>query len=216
MTFMTSTVAQTIPNNAWTRVDFDSVPVASPASGAWSFYNTGATTIAAGSDTAVLPQATIFVASTAGFQSTGYICIRIGGKTVVVGYTGTTATSFTGCTGGVGTMATGQVVVEGNTRILPPRPGLYNEIFSVEFVANATGQRGCRLVDDSSGFVGSQTLVDAAAVGVTGLNVSMQMRANAIADLKRVEVFQSSGGGLDINTATHTPALMLDYTHPSA
>ncbi len=77
--------------------------------------STGATTIAAGSDTAVLPQATINVASTTGFASSGTFTV----VTVVPGgapgldtitYTGVTGTTFTGCTGGTGTLATGAAV----------------------------------------------------------------------------------------------------------
>ncbi|HUQ85063.1 MAG TPA: hypothetical protein VM077_01960 [Candidatus Limnocylindrales bacterium] len=80
----------------------------------WSFQDadhciTGkaSTTVAAGSNGAVLPQATINVVSTARFSSSGTFVI--GNSTIA--YTGTTATSFTGCTGGSGTLATGNLVV---------------------------------------------------------------------------------------------------------
>jgi hypothetical protein len=79
----------------------------------------GRTTIAAGSDGAVLPQATIHVASTqdaAGNSSfdpagraTGLdpsICVQTGSNSwTVVTYTGVTATSFTGCSGGTGMLS---------------------------------------------------------------------------------------------------------------
>jgi hypothetical protein len=66
-----------------------------------------ATTITASSNGIVLPTGTINVVSTAGFNSSGTFII-IGGSTIT--YTGKTSTSFTGCTGGSGTLSTGQRV----------------------------------------------------------------------------------------------------------
>lgn len=63
------------------------------------------------SATTVLPGGgTIAVGSTTGFPSSGNI--TVGGQ--VVAYTGTTATTFTGCTGGTGTFPPGTVVVGGS------------------------------------------------------------------------------------------------------
>lgn len=71
-----------------------------------------ATTIAVASNGQVLPQATINVASTAGFPSSGTIAVQTSASLYqIVQYTGTTATTFTGCSGGVGTMATGGAVL---------------------------------------------------------------------------------------------------------
>lgn len=64
------------------------------------------TTIAAGSNGAVLPQATINVASTTGFPSYGTFVVQ--GETIT--YTGISATTFTGCTGGTVTLATSDAV----------------------------------------------------------------------------------------------------------
>lgn len=71
--------------------------------------------VAAGSNGAVLPQATINVDSTAGFNpgtnnvTTAHapaLAIQTGVNSfTVVHYTGTTATTFTGCTGGTGTLS---------------------------------------------------------------------------------------------------------------
>lgn len=69
------------------------------------------TTIASGSDTAALPQATINVASTTNFASSGTIFVNTSNGRQAVTYTGVTSTTFTGCTGGTGTMSTGGVVV---------------------------------------------------------------------------------------------------------
>lgn len=80
----------------------------------------GNTTIAAASDGLSLPQSTINVASTIGFDpGTGTnpnatpptLAIKTGPSTsTTVTYTGITATSFTGCSGGVGSLVTGNQV----------------------------------------------------------------------------------------------------------
>lgn len=60
-----------------------------------------------------LPQSTITVVSTTGFASpTGTIYILNSSGTQTVAYTGTTTTTFTGCSGGTGAIATGNDVVQ--------------------------------------------------------------------------------------------------------
>ncbi|GDX76009.1 hypothetical protein LBMAG41_10850 [Cyanobium sp.] len=81
--------------------------------------STGSTTIAAGSNGVALPTGTINVASTTGFPTSGQALITISGAQVLVSYTGITATSFTGCTGGSGTLATSQAVHFASTITLP-------------------------------------------------------------------------------------------------
>jgi hypothetical protein len=80
---------------------------------------TQTTTVAAGSNGAALPQGTINVASTANFTATGVIFVpatQTSGPQVgqivpqQITYTGLTGTSFTGCTGGAGTMFLGGAV----------------------------------------------------------------------------------------------------------
>lgn len=58
----------------------------------------------------ILPTTPINVGSTAGFPATGTIYIGTGASPTVVTYTGTTSTSFTGCTGGVGAFSNGDPV----------------------------------------------------------------------------------------------------------
>lgn len=70
------------------------------------------TTIAASSSGVNLPQSTINVASTSGFQSSGSIFVSTTTGNTLVNYAGLTATSFTGCTGGVGTMQLNGGVVQ--------------------------------------------------------------------------------------------------------
>jgi hypothetical protein len=68
------------------------------------------TTIAVASNGAALPQATINVASTTGFATTGAIYVTTTNGPQLVTYTGTTGTTFTGCLGGTGVMTTGNAV----------------------------------------------------------------------------------------------------------
>jgi hypothetical protein len=65
------------------------------------------TTLTAASNGLSLPQATITVASTAAFPSSGAAFVVTTAGMQMVLYTGTTPTSLTGCTQGTGTMATG-------------------------------------------------------------------------------------------------------------
>lgn len=73
-----------------------------------------ATTIAAGSNGATLPQAIINVLSTTGFPSAGTIYVASTAGVQVVAYTGVSGgNQFTGCTGGTGTLSTGGTVFGG-------------------------------------------------------------------------------------------------------
>jgi hypothetical protein len=71
------------------------------------------TTITSGSNNVALPTGTINVNSTTGFPTSGWIYVTTGTTPQLVTYTGTTATTFTGCTGGSGFMATGNAVAAG-------------------------------------------------------------------------------------------------------
>jgi hypothetical protein len=65
------------------------------------------TTITSSSNGQSLAQSIINVTSTTGFPVAGVIYVTTSGGQQVVTYTGITATSFTGCTGGSGVMSTG-------------------------------------------------------------------------------------------------------------
>jgi hypothetical protein len=94
-----------------------------PISGSTFFV--GSTTIAAGSNGAALPQSTINVASTAGFAQSGQILVTISGAPQLITYTGITATSFTGCTGGTGALATSQAVQFASTITVPAQTSAF-------------------------------------------------------------------------------------------
>ena len=71
------------------------------------------TTIAAASNGVALPTATINVAATAWAAASGSIRVLTSTGSQTVNYTAKTATSFTGCTLGTGTMSTGNPVING-------------------------------------------------------------------------------------------------------
>lgn len=71
----------------------------------------GTTTVTVASNGVALPTATINVASTTNFPSSGTLSIQSGVSSVTaVTYTGKTGTTFTGCAGGTGTLATSYAV----------------------------------------------------------------------------------------------------------
>jgi hypothetical protein len=68
------------------------------------------TSVAKTADEIVLPAATIKVASTARFPASGELTVQTTDGNVLVAYTGKTATTFTGCKGGKGTLSPGKNV----------------------------------------------------------------------------------------------------------
>jgi len=131
-----------------------------------SFTEGTTTTIAAGSNGAILPQATINVASATVFPATGTFNVFTSAGWQVVTYSGKTATSFTGCTGGVGTLSTGN-----NVNGLEPL-----SFFSNIFVQNCVGQ--ARTTGDQKGFIavagtgGSGRRIGTPSIGVWALGVN--------------------------------------------
>lgn len=80
----------------------------------------GQTTVAVASSGVALPTGTINVASTSTFDAAGTLYVVISGVPQTVTYTGKTATSFTGCSGGSGTMTTGDTVRSGSVGVTLP------------------------------------------------------------------------------------------------
>jgi hypothetical protein len=79
-------------------------------------WGNATTKIAILSEGAALPQATINVESTEGFPSSGSATVYIGGVAQVFTYTGVTATTFTGCAGGAGTLSRNDTVGYDNSQ----------------------------------------------------------------------------------------------------
>jgi len=166
------------------------------------------TTIAAGSNGAVLPQGTINVASTALFKTSGWIEVRTvddspgPGLGTVARYTGKTATSFTGCNTApwvgisTGTMATGMLVEQAYVGIENAASYLYFTVFGASFSANATGYRAIRFAADFFGGVASfADGQDVPALNIANqhLQVTMQPAAGTGTAPQYLQVFQNSG-----------------------
>lgn len=83
---------------------------------------TQATSVAAGSNGNSLPQGTINVVSTTGFATSGAILVVSTNGPQVVTYTSTNSTQFLGCSGGTGTINTGNAVTSLFTVNLPATP----------------------------------------------------------------------------------------------
>lgn len=214
-----------VNDEIWTPQPFN-VPQVDPFNASPGLQSL-ATTVAVGSNGATLPTATINVASTAGFPTSGYIRITGPpgtGVDTIVGYTGKTATSFTGCnstgtiipTTGIstGTLATGQVVTGANCRWSPGTLYLYNLIVQVAWAASLFGSRNVRVRDVSvAPFFPIATGVEAIATGVAKQTCQVSVQPGIdVGTFLQVEVWQSSGAVL--NTAIdglQAPSAMLDY-----
>lgn len=83
---------------------------------------------AAGGSSQTLPLATITVVSTTGFPTSGIIFATAGATVQQIAYTGVSGTTFTGCTGGTGTIAAAASVTSG-----------FVTVTSATKVASATG-----------------------------------------------------------------------------
>jgi hypothetical protein len=131
-----------------------------------SFVENTSTTIAAGSNGAILPQVTLNVASAAAFPASGTLNVFSSSGWQTITFTGRTATTFTGCTGGTGTLTTGN-----NVNGLNPL-----SFFSKIYVNNCVGQ--ARITGDDKGFIavasssgsGRQTGAPTTGLIVTGTN----------------------------------------------
>lgn len=88
-----------------------------------------------------------------------------------------------------------------NSNVYARRAGTYSSRWGVAFAANATGQRGVRILREGVVIPGTTVLVDAAASGETSLQATWTSLQNA-GDNLRIEVWQSSGGNLNLQTTS--------------
>lgn len=150
------------------------------------------TTVAAGSNGAVLPQATINVLSTAGQPSAGMISIS--GTTGQIAYAGLTATTYTGCTGGTGTLATGQTVTNlvkiAAHKMLGGPPGLNLGPIAVSLlqklvvagivrIGGDSFVAGLGLGEDAGWFPTAGTLANGGTAAVTNATLALVTTSNA-------------------------------------
>lgn len=87
-------------------------------------------------------------------------------------------------------------------QVFARRAGNYQAAVGITFAANAVGQRGVRLVGaGGTPIPGASLLVNAAAAGTTELSLNWPKKMLA-GDEIRVEVWQSSGGALNIQSTS--------------
>lgn len=94
------------------------------------------TNIAAASNGQSLPQSTINVGSTTGFPASGIVWVSTSDGTQTVRYSGTTATTFTNCTGGTGTMTASVSTTTTGAQVLPT--GTINVSSTTGFATSGT------------------------------------------------------------------------------
>ena len=231
--FWSNDRSQMIPDSAWTPLHWGlfKTPYLTAGKG-WSLfgdrfldarstYVLPNTTIAAGSNGQALPQGTINVASTEGFEDSGYIVVRISLIHRVVKYTGKTATTFTGCTGGVGTMATGNLVEQGNVEFRCPNGDLAALVGECAWASHATGIRGIR-VNFGGGLAGGTSVIGAVAATNPALHVQTaeqpaHVDPTTLQTPMTIEVWQNSGnaGGLEtILDSLAAPRLVASVINP--
>ena len=204
LVFWQHPVTQTLPNAAWSPMAWNSL--LSTVGEGWTTYVPASTTIAVGSNGAVLPQATINLTDASGLAAAGYTAIRISGKDTVVQYTSHNATQILGCTGGSGTLATGQAVAQANVEFNMPVNTVGPLIAELAWASSATGLRGTRLRALNALGAGFHLNggTDVRAAGVASADPLIRSIANEQPAYKgatiplRIEGYQSSTGPLDV------------------
>ncbi len=175
------------------------------------------TTIAAGSNGAVLPQAMINVVSTDGFPSAGYLVIEGppgAGVDTVVKYTGKTATTFTGASQpySTGTLATNQPVRSANVAWSAETVGyLWQAIAEIAMSSvPATNYYAVRFTQFAGGFpfVGASHHAPGVNIANQHLQVALQPGYEP-GNTLMVEAFQSSAGVINsVVDGLQSPSLM--------
>lgn len=86
-------------------------------------------------------------------------------------------------------------------QVLARRAGVYSSRWGAAFAANVTGQRGMRISRNGTVIPGTTVLAGAAAAGETALQTAWTSTLDP-SDILRVEVFQNSGGALNLQTTS--------------
>lgn len=164
--------------------------------------------------TVVVSRTTFDVASTSGFDSSGYFTVTGppgAGVDTILQYTGTTSGSFTGVTRGTGTLATGQIVRPANEGATTAVRGIYECVAQVAWAAHPTGRRGVRIVSGLP--VGCQ---EVPSTNTASQNVAVGGQPLiAVGGDCHIEAFQSSGGVLYlVQEGIQAPTMGLTYSCP--
>lgn len=232
----------TVPHNVWTPMPINFTEtsfVGNPDVYGIHPAILATTVVTAGSNGTVLPQGTIHVGSTAAMVAQGLVpgmFITISGPNgaganTVVQIGGITSTSFTGCTLGVGTLATNQVVSAANEFFVTVDnlQMILGACMTFPAIGNSVGVLGVRIVGVTNnvsnvGFpVGSQMCGNPNAqitLSITpppfppgyfasAFNGSSQP---ATIGWSRAEVFQSSGAAVNCpNDLIQAPSFAVGY-----
>jgi hypothetical protein len=197
--------------SGWSPIAFNSEITSVPDVASWRPFSDVATAIAAPSNLAALPQATINVDSTAGFATPAgaptinpeFCAVRVGATDRIFGYTGKNATQFTGCTFGVGTLLTGQAVRQAHVNWQAPLGCLAAAVAELAWAANAAGDRGVRFrfMDGLFNFPGGTKTERACATQVhhvqSGEQPASPTPATWQANPLRIEGYQDAAASLD-------------------
>lgn len=89
-----------------------------------------------------------------------------------------------------------------NTRLTAPKPGVYFVQAVVRFAANSTGVRGLRVQEGGATVIGTVQQNSAGASEATYLQLALPYALDKD-DYVEIEVFQDSGGNLDIEASGH-------------
>lgn len=187
------------------------------------------TTITSGSNSIALPQATINVSSTAGFAATGTFTLNLGtGNWQTIAYTGLTTTTFTGCTGGTGTMLTGQVVSQNfplrGVCIRGNLTGTSSAWFSnntATFMTTNNGQIACVNATPSTAVTADGSFYALATMNIIGVNNACGLMYTRLDDTEAgdvdpyVFVLQMTESMISWTNTSSTSTYIQNYLTPS-
>lgn len=91
--------------------------------------------------------------------------------------------------------------VTNNSRITPNVSGLYEVKTHIGWATNATSRRFCSIY--KNGVVAAQANIEAASASTTEVTVSKKILFNGTTDYVEAQVYQQSGGNLDVEAATN-------------
>ncbi len=164
------------------------------------------TTIAAGSNGVALPTSTINVVSTTGFPTAGTIYVITSTGVQTVTYATTNATQFLGCTGGNGTMSTGNSVSSAGVGGIAAGPNRIVSASGNPLIINTQFPHGMTTGDYTAIQSGSGT-------GMYGLNSNLgnfgPSKVEVISPTQLRLLWTVLGGGYTANSCSILPSGLL-------
>lgn len=191
-----------LPNNVWTYVPLGNELVTDGTQNQMHPLITSSATMVT---TGALPQASLVLnAIPADWPSAGIVVItgpNVVGHDTVVRYTGTSGgTTLTGCTGGVGTLAAGQVVKQANEIVTLPALSFWTLDGIVTFPATAAGILGVRFFGPPGSLFagGTQQVPFGNAQMTVSLSTDFTQQLSAGPAQLCLQMFQTSGATIEI------------------